>query len=440
MAKRKREDDASPSAGDSDTDRIRTKLRKVIAHGITRLTSALETARRFERQKLGKRQQQYTQAKNDVDGRRINVEIAVLKGLNMKEIATHKLHKDLVKTNSIQKTGLLPEEVVLPKAGVLDKTTSDLMARLFKQRGVGEAVEGTMTAVREVLGLQVNGAAKKQRTGAKDSEPKANVDVKQKTASVLAWGGDQDNLEHSQAEDISGSEEDEFMGFSSRVASASDSDSEAESENDEDQAAENELARARARRKASVSLSPSPSPSEDEEAPTKSNRKSTISKAAQPTSSAFLPSLSMGGYMSASDSDATDVEDHIAPRKNRRGQRARQAIWEKKFKEKAKHLKDPPASKGKGKKDKRGDGWDAQRGAVGGNDRKGGRFGKGPSGGNAMALGKDRGMKTGVVKEKPKEKHRDDAGALHPSWEAKKVAKQQNLGIGGFKGKKMTFD
>ncbi|KAK8084916.1 hypothetical protein PG997_006187 [Apiospora hydei] len=86
-------------------------------------------------------------------------------------------------------------------------------------------------------------------------------------------------------------------------------------------------------------------------------KKARATKAApsRPGDSTFLPSL-MGGYISGSESDASDVD--VAPaRNNRRGQRARQAIWEKKFKQEAKHLNKP--------KDSRDDGWDAKRGAVG---------------------------------------------------------------------------
>ena len=436
MAKRKR-DEASASSEEDQDDRTRRKLGKVIATGTTRIATALSTARRFERQKLGKRQQQFQQSKNDVDGRRVNVEIAVLKSMDMDALAKHRLHKDLVKTKSIQKTGLLPEEVVLPKIGNLDKTTSDLMARLFKQKAVGEAVDQSMTAVREVLGLNANAGSKQQKVhllvsnGVNGSKHKALVSEVSQAAAKTRDSPIKQQMEDTMS--VSDSE-DEFMGFSSRVASASDSESDDESgAEDNDETPTTGIPR----RQLSVSLSPSPP---DEEPKVKPKRLKVA--APPPTRSAFLPSLSMGGYMSASegDSDATDVEEHIAPRKNRRGQRARQAIWEKKFKEKAKHLKDPPKPK-KGK-DKRDDGWDAQRGAVGRDDRrsgrgmKGGRT-KGPSGGNAAPLGKNT-RSNGV--EKPKEKHRDDAGSLHPSWEAKKHAKQQSAGIGAFKGKKMTFD
>ncbi|ORX36361.1 Bud-site selection protein [Kockovaella imperatae] len=74
--------------------------------------------------------------------------------------------------------------------------------------------------------------------------------------------------------------------------------------------------------------------------------KKTKPNKAPVTSSTFLPSLSTGFIMGDSDSDpdldpdvdGAGVVGNKAVRKNRRGQRARQAIWEKKFGKHAKHV------------------------------------------------------------------------------------------------------
>jgi len=149
------------------------------------------------------------------------------------------------------------------------------------------------------------------------------------------------------------------------------------------------------------------------------------------TKRGFLPSL-MGGYISNSESEASDLD--VAPaRKNRRGQRARQAIWEKKFKAEAKHLKKQQEKGG------RDAGWDLKRGAVeGGNTpwKKGIRnpFAKSDTKNNANL------EEIGERKAKPPApKKRDDEGPLHPSWEAKKKLKEK-LAAQPFQGKKITFD
>ncbi|ORY57571.1 Bud-site selection protein, partial [Pseudomassariella vexata] len=160
--------------------------------------------------------------------------------------------------------------------------------------------------------------------------------------------------------------------------------------------------------------------------------------------STFLPSL-YSGYISG-DESASDVD--VAPvRKNRRGQRARQAIWEKKYKEQAKHVQNQK------EKNARDQGWDMRKGAVGEDEgpwkkgiqnpfsSKAGRPQNGPeprkveSGSNGLALGVNR--RDVKSQEKPKPKH-DNLGALHPSWEAAKKAKEAAQKV-EFKGKKVVF-
>lgn len=143
----------------------------------------------------------------------------------------------------------------------------------------------------------------------------------------------------------------------------------------------------------------------------------------------MLPSL-MGGYISGSESDASDIDVAPAARKNRRGQRARQAIWEKKFKDRAKHL-------GR-EKTGRDSGWDLKRGAVDGSERtpwkKGIKtpFERRPDGGR-----EEQEHVAPERRPRPPTK-KDDEGPLHPSWEARKKAKEQQTAA--FQGKKITFD
>jgi hypothetical protein len=149
----------------------------------------------------------------------------------------------------------------------------------------------------------------------------------------------------------------------------------------------------------------------------------------------FLPSLSLGGYYSGSESGDSDVdnrEDRAAReiRKNRRGQRARQQLAEWKYGKNAKHLQNEKA------KVERNAGWDIKRGAVGvpgSKDRRTVGYSKEKStGSNLTALG-DR-------QTRPKPKPRDDQGPIHPSWEAAKRRKQQTAVLPTFAGKKITFD
>ncbi|KAH9890153.1 Bud-site selection protein [Xylariomycetidae sp. FL2044] len=201
-------------------------------------------------------------------------------------------------------------------------------------------------------------------------------------------------------------------------------------------------------------------------------------------SSAFLPTL-MGGYISGSESEASDVDVAPPARKNRRGQRARQAIWEKKYGEKAKHKEK--------EKNSRDQGWDMRRGAVGGGGGDESSNAAGPwkkgiqnpfeksdihpdrqrqmqrqqqqqdltvdKGGQQKGQNRRerRDQQLGRVREerttaKPKRerkpepepkpaglKERDDTGPLHPSWEAAKNAKREGEKV-QFQGRKVVFD
>lgn len=164
----------------------------------------------------------------------------------------------------------------------------------------------------------------------------------------------------------------------------------------------------------------------------------------------FLPSL-IGGYFSGSDSAPEEDETAVAllkPRKNRRGQQERRAIWEKKFGSRAKHIQQQQQQT-QGRPGDRDAGWDARRGASEAGGRRGqgrGRVGierdnrakrtnRGSiisSGANSDPLGERRGAR--------KQRGRTEA-PLHPSWEAKKKAKEKaGSKAVAFQGKKVVFD
>jgi hypothetical protein len=160
------------------------------------------------------------------------------------------------------------------------------------------------------------------------------------------------------------------------------------------------------------------------------DKKKKKAKATAPArDSTFLPSL-MGGYISGSES-ASDID--VAPPKKRRGQRARQAIWEKKYGTKAKHLQNEK-QKGKGGRDQ---GWDMRRGAVDGDD--GGRRTPWKKGIRNPLTGSNDTPLTNERRPEPKPTKRDDEGPLHPSWAARKKAKE-SIQTAAFAGSKITFD
>ncbi|CAK7267854.1 hypothetical protein SEPCBS57363_002801 [Sporothrix epigloea] len=258
--------------------------------------------------------------------------------------------------------------------------------------------------------------------------------------------GSDDDEDNQDGEDA---DEDEFAGFSTNEDDGSDDEEELEDHKD----ATDEYS------------SESESDSDDDLRPRK--RAATSSSVG---GSHFLPSL-MGGYVSDGD-DGTDdggrratiADDEAAaermlggPRKNRRGQRARQAIWEKKYKLLAKHMleseKTEKTNDKKGKKDSKdktgkSGGWDAKRGAVDASDaprwmrRKMGLTGRvGPMGGGGSAKTAQASKVAGGSNGKTNNPNANAqvSGTLHPSWEAARKAKDKAQ-TAAFEGKKIVFD
>ena len=185
-----------------------------------------------------------------------------------------------------------------------------------------------------------------------------------------------------------------------------------------------------------LSLSSSSSDSSRPPSPPRQHLKSTKSSAAAPKSTTFLPSLMMGGYWSGSESaeDENDGAADITPRKNRMGQQARRQLWEKKFGHKANHVK-------QGSRDQ---GWDARKGAQGGDDR--GKRGRGRGGIQVRSRPRingegshGSGANSDPVKVRDEVKKKPADGPLHPSWVAAKKAKEQKKSA-AFEGKKTTFE
>ncbi|RYP08781.1 hypothetical protein DL764_001692 [Monosporascus ibericus] len=277
----------------------------------------------------------------------------------------------------------------------------------------------------------------------------------------LEDGGDGESFEgfsDSEAEERAFSRYDDLLGGSS-------DEDDSEGEGGEDDGDDLQDSRARSLRRITADYISVSSAGESDESeaesysspPPHSKKSKTKTAKAEPIktgASAFLPTL-MGGYISGSES-ASDVDVAPAAKKNRRGQRARQAIWEKKYGERARHKQE----QAKKMKDSRDSGWDMQRGAV---DEDGGAkpWKKGirnPFEKSAIHPDRQRQVEDGhrhqhhkrdranseEHREKPPprprpEPKKDDAGPLHPSWAAAKKAKEENQKV-AFQGRKVVFD
>lgn len=494
MPKRKRN---SSDDGDSNGDRVlKMRMKDVqdrIVQAKKQLHRALKLAKGFERQKLGKRLKNATSSGDTEQVQRINTEIKVLKELDLTRVAESHLYKTLKKVKSFVGSGLLPQQVVssdgrVEKEGMTEEEITALRnvtSGMYNIKGVKDVMKVTMQGMYLSLGIPMpeerNG--KKQvsnsKEGSKNSGPLARSEISNNTNGESESGKE---VELDEQNELSwegfDEEEDEDADSDEEVGSGSESDGDENEVGDD--LDEEELAKWDAllggssdeesfdeeeyktshpdlRPRQSLSLSPSPSPpqsgsegsdSSDAESSASSSREAKPSKTSKPSraqpapkpigSSTFLPTL-MGGYWSGSES-ASDIEEEQPVRKNRKGQRARRAIWEKKYGGKANHIvKDGGKTKD--------DGWDPKRGAKDGKDdwrdRKRAKFAE-----RAGGRGRNAASATGenAIAVTPRNRDagksaakRDDVGVLHPSWQAAKKAKEMKKNV-SFQGKKVVFD
>lgn len=420
--------------------------------------------------------------------------------MKVDEIADAHCHKTLLKSKTISESGLLPPYVVQPKRkeGLSPEAilaTDNVTARLYNTKGVKENIAHLMAGIYAVTGIP-NPANRQQKQVKADKEEKpakkAKVEKESKpekkgreveTKAVkegvdVAWDGF-DSGSEDEAEDGSDAGPVDFDKFEGRLGGSSDEDSESEFEIP---AQHQRVVPAKKIKSRGISVSVSGSDGEDEDqeeyslssesddesgseeeasddddlksdaaiersSPPKAKKEKKTREPSKPlkAGSQFLPTL-MGGYWSGEE-EASDIEEELKPvvRKNRPGQQARRAIWEKKYGAAANHVKNAPP-------ESRDDGWDAKRGAKGADDRgKGGRggrtpgaFGRGGTGGGVPGAFGRAGKVTGENASELGSRGRgrgkqDDVGVLHPSWQAAKKAKDEKKAA-KFEGKKVVFD
>lgn len=449
MPKRKRDGDEDDEVATTKPDGIKQqRVSYKLQQGVKRVVHAFKLAKGFERQKLSRRRKSATTQQKAEDVVRIDAEVVALKALDQAAAAQQHLYKSLLKIKAVAEHPDLPA-VLVNKARdskITDVPTLNVIARLCKSNPAKEALAPAIADVQNALGLEGGSVARKKRKRADDYEREKggeavgrplNAKVESKKPALPRSNGD--------AVEADSEDEDDFADYDDRIAGSSDDEGGAELNDPDgsDQSVgelERELEAEGVRHRkakrppntynhtADLSLSdasssaPSPSP-EPQKAPGSAVKRSS-----------FLPTLTLGGYISGSGSDIEDEVD-AAPKKNRRGQRARQQLWAKKYGAGAKHLRN-----GKGSDDRKA-GWDAKRGAT---DRRGrvpaGRGARRGPGRGVALNGTQRTPQASEVKEKEKKKHRDDGGAIHPSWEAAKKAKEKKAAPVAFSGKKITFD
>ncbi|CRG90779.1 hypothetical protein PISL3812_07824 [Talaromyces islandicus] len=449
MSKRKHsalEDDLRPSKGPRSTEGPNefraTRLHHRFERGTQLLFRALKTARGFERQKLGRRQKTAGKDGDNKALERLGSEVQVLKSLNLEETAERYLLKQLQKTKRIAESpefARLAKTASVSTSGPRDPAEANVTARLFKSNPVQSALPEILDGIRSLLGLD---EVPKNENAKKKSEKNEKVKDNNQTAQTQRQASVSDNeseeipksnggdLGDISMDDGSDKESLEFAQFDDRLASASD-DSDPELDIDT-----NPGVNRRYDAVTDLSVSSGSESESSSESPPASKVKGRQKLRADeaPKDTTFLPSLMMGGYWSGSESDDDiDTPKPQPQRKNRMGQQARRALWEKKYGSGAKHLQNDNR---KGNNNKNA-GWDSRRGATDGSDSRS-RWGKGQTG---RSFDKGGNKSDRVDKSAPRgAPSKANANApLHPSWEAARKAKIEKSQA-SFQGKKITFD
>ncbi|KAK5163948.1 uncharacterized protein LTR77_010344 [Saxophila tyrrhenica] len=431
MPKRKRNDDGE----DDPAPNISVKKRRVqikLKSNVAKLRHAFKVAKGFERQKLSRRRKDAVSKLKEKDVDRIDAEVAALKTLDIDTLATHHFHKTLCKSKAVAEHQDLPSEVKDPAKLPPDTATLNVSARLCNSNPVQTALKAAVSDVRRALGIHdEDGATTKRKRIRANGFPKDDSGPSGKAADRQATSTRKEARSPAETEGPDGESESEdgFDAYDERLAASSDNDGGEDmdvAELERQLANEGVKPQSKKLQPSKYNVAADLSLSEDE--PDRSSSPEP-SKAVPTKASAFVPSLTMGGYISGSGSDIEDVD--VAPKRNRRGQRARQQIWEQKFGAKAKHLQ----------RQDRNTGWDAKRGAVNRNERRG----HGGQGGRARRASPDYargGQGNGRANARPIEKKQDVAQErpMHPSWEAAKKAKEKREAPVAFQGKKVTFD
>ncbi|KAF6757386.1 Bud-site selection protein [Ephemerocybe angulata] len=397
-------------------------------HELHEVHHACKKAKTFETQKLVKRLKQLRQKNEDEAAIKDHeAQLEIIKTLDHNRLANTAFKTKLLKDKQLKENqdvqDALTKEI---QTSVLDAPTTGtpqakVQSRLLSSKIIASQVATSIATLKTILNPDVP-PTKKARSESPEAAAGPAKSAKQRKEIVPTLAKeDEDEGSSADDEDSDGEADAGDAGWESGTVDGDDDSGGEASEGGEADGWE------------SGSIHGSDSEQDDDDTdddsgvkapPKKSAKTASASSSKSKAESTFLPSLSMGYAVG---SDASDIEDGPAvadPRKNRRGQRARRAIWEKKYGRGANHMKQEAikeqerkakaAAKQQQKSMPRPDsGWSNR---------------KTPGGHQSNFKAPEPPKKQNV--EKP----------LHPSWEAKrKLKEKQSDAIVASQGKKIKF-
>ncbi|KAJ3566929.1 hypothetical protein NP233_g6688 [Leucocoprinus birnbaumii] len=414
-------------------------------HGLKEVKKAAKKAKVFETQKLVKKLKELRFATSDLDEMQ-HAYSAIRKKGDKANISEHEAQLDILKAidhevfaNTAMKTKITKDKLLSPNEQIQESLslelgekllsaspkegpTAKVHSRLLSSKILATEISSLCEALRELLGHQPK---KPRKEGGSDDHLDTSGDAKnppsqkEGTATDTHIAADSD-MDLEEAEDRIIDE----TGWESGTVDEEErlNDSGVDSEEDEPAIFEFDSdIETNRRTKPLQSAAPAKLPAAQQ-----SNATST-----------FLPSLSVGFIRGSDESDWSDTEAKAADpgqKKNRRGQRARRAIWEKKYGRNANHKKKELLEAQDKKKNREA------------NNRPGVHPGFQRPANSHIATGSNkwpRDNKPGpsqpaVSHTQASTKSHDKP--LHPSWEAKrKLKEQQSVAIRPSEGTKIKF-
>ncbi|KAH6912935.1 Bud-site selection protein [Coprinopsis sp. MPI-PUGE-AT-0042] len=422
-------------------DDLATRVGGKLHHELQEAQQAAKKAKVFETQRLVKKLKGLRKNSGDSPEVKDNeAQLALLKEIDARSIANTAYKTKLLKDKALRENELvqkaLENEIQSNLLTLAAASTSlgKVQSRLLSSKLLASQITTSLDSLKGIIDPERASKQKKAKVASKPSIPE------RKAAKALVSRGSESSDGEEEVEEGEGDGGWESgsvdSGFAGRPRPADSDGSEASdmeggAELDEGDSTSLEVESDDDVRQSSV------------KSPSSKSAKPARAEVSQPSQSTFLPSLQTA-YISGSDDDS-DIEDEAQiaePRKNRRGQRARRAIWEKKFGRNANHKKaEAKATAETQAKRPQGKSFGSTRA---GDRKKQGVRGPLLSGSNLeISEGARRtfGQPAAPSARPPApQPAKPAAQGLHPSWEARKRLKEkESISIVPSQGKKIKF-
>ncbi|KAF7797406.1 hypothetical protein EIP86_008601 [Pleurotus ostreatoroseus] len=425
-------------------DDLSHKLQGKLHHCLKDVKKAAKKAKVFETQKLVKKLKSL-RAKNGgtEDITNLESELEILKRTDHEPFGCTalktKIKKDKMLSTNEHMTAAVTAELStdLVEPAKPGSHLAKVQGRLLSSKVLASEVSTVVEMLRLTIQPEKKVVQDSDSDGESDEEAELKPPSKKQKVAVEASSADSDNEESEDESrrvilseddadvDDGGWESGSVDGADDLEDEADDSEADDNREDDDDQTEDGD----------EDEEDDKPRPHAESVKTKKPTKESAAVKGKNASESTFLPSLSVG--FTRGDSDASDWSDSEAKvadgvRKNRRGQRARRMIWEKKYGRNANHVKKQQADAAK---DPRARGRPESGPPNARNDRSSMRS-RPP-----IAHGGGGGPRSTAQASRPSAHDRKtEDKPLHPSWEAKrKLKEKQNLGIVPPQGKKIVF-